>query len=62
MQGNGEHGNGLETPLETGERYEPTDEDRKALIAELRAQIRSGTYKPSIGRISVSICGALAEE
>lgn len=44
------------------EQYVETTEDRKALLSELRAQIESGTYKPSIGRISVSIFGDLASK
>lgn len=62
MQHDDAHDAGAAPAPETGGRYEPTEEDRKALIAELRAQIRAGTYRPSIGRISVSICGDLAEE
>lgn len=41
--------------------YQETEEERRAYIDDLRAQIASGTYKPSIGRISVSIFGDLAE-
>ncbi|MCK9240146.1 hypothetical protein [Desulfocurvus sp.] len=44
---------------EADEHYEPSEQDRKALLDELRAQIRAGTYRPSIGRISVNIIGAL---
>jgi anti-sigma28 factor (negative regulator of flagellin synthesis) len=57
---------GRATPPRAGhgadEHYEPSVEDRKALVEELRAQIRSGTYRPSIGRISVNIVGDLAED
>jgi len=42
------------------ENHQPSSEERRALLEELRAQIASGTYKPSIGRISVSIFGELA--
>lgn len=34
--------------------------DRAALISELRAQILSGEYKPSIGRISMGLLSNLA--
>lgn len=34
--------------------------DRAALIEELRAQVQSGEYKPSIGRISMNLVSNLA--
>ncbi|WP_461209130.1 hypothetical protein [Desulfocurvus sp. DL9XJH121] len=37
-------------------------QDRAALVDELRAKVRSGEYKPSIGRISVNIFANLAED
>lgn len=39
---------------------EEEQKDRSALIEELRSQIQSGTYTPSIGRISVNIFGDIA--
>lgn len=39
---------------------EEEQQDRSALLDELRSQIQSGTYTPSIGRISVNIFGDLS--
>lgn len=36
--------------------------DRAALVAELRAKVRSGEYRPSIGSISMHIAAELAED
>ncbi len=43
-------------------RHVESDEERRALLADLRAQIASGTYRPSIGRISVSLFSELASK
>lgn len=41
-------------------RHVQSEEERRAMLDDLRRQIASGTYKPSIGRISVSLFDALS--
>ncbi len=50
-----------ETPTEE-EPYVESQEDRQAYLDQLRAQIKSGSYNPSIGSISVNIARTLSKD